>query len=233
MEAFQGILLVARTPRLWPMCFLPLLGGLLAYVALGLIGGLLLVPRLPGWFRVEQGGREWWAVQILGSLAFIVLWLFLFSFVFVLIAGMFSGLIWDRLSLAVEEIAGGHPATVSLGCGTLGCGTLAADSGARLLMNGSLGLAALVLSLFLGPIPGVLTASLVGLLDYTSPAYLRRGLTLGPQMSRVLRRLDRPTLTFALVAGLLSLVPLVGVLLMPGLVAGGTLLVRQQEESVG
>jgi uncharacterized protein involved in cysteine biosynthesis len=69
---------------------------------------------------------------------------------------------------------------------------------------------------------------LIGLLDYTAPAFLRRGLTLGPQWARLRHGFDRDTAAFALVAGLLSLVPLVGVLLLPGLVAGGTLLVLRR-----
>ena len=230
MDALQGIWLVARTPRLWPMCFLPLMTALIVSVLLGITGGVLLIPRLPGWLGLPPGGRGWWAAEILGTLAFVALWVLLFSFVFVLLAGMFSGLLFDKLSLAVEKIAGAEkaspPATVPLGCGAQ-----ASDTFSRLLLNGTLGVAALVLSLVLGPIPGLLTAALVGLLDFTSPAYLRRGHTLGPQMARLLPRPDRGTISFALTAGLLSLVPLVGVLLMPGLVAGGTLLARRREGS--
>ena len=209
------------------MCFLPLLTALIVYVLLGITGGVLLIPRLPGWLGLPPGGGGWWAAEILGTLAFVALWVLLFSFVFVLLAGMFSGLLWDKLSLAVEKIAGADkasPTTVPLGCGAQ-----ASDTFSRLLLNGSLGVAALVLSVVLGPIPGLLTAALVGLLDFTSPAYLRRGHTLGPQMARLLPRPDRRTVGFAFTAGLLSLVPFVGVLLMPGLVAGGTLLARRRE----
>lgn len=224
MDAVAGIWLVLRTPRLWPLCLGPLLTALVVYVLLGVVGGYLLIPRLPGWLGLAPGGRPWWAVEALGTVAFVVLWLFLFSYVFVLLAGLFSGLLWDRLTHAVEMQAGGPTPAASLGC----LPSLA-DSMGRLLLSGALGVGALLLSLFLGPLPGLLAAAFIGLLEYTSSAYLRRGHTLGPQMRRLLGRLDGPTLLFALLAGALSLLPLIGVLLMPGLVVGGTLLTRRRE----
>ena len=225
MDALHGIWLVARTPRLWPLCFGPLLVALTVYVLLGVAGGLVIVPRLPGWLGITPGGREWWLAGGLATVAFVVLWLFLFSFVFRLLAGLFFGVVWDRLSLAVENLSGGNAPPDA----RLGCGTLAGDSLSRLLLSGFLGVLALLGGFVLGPIPGLLAAAVVGLLDYTSPAYLRRGMTLGPQWARLLRRTDRATVGFAFLAGLLSLLPLVGVLLTPGLIAGGTLLARRRE----
>lgn len=214
---------MARTPRLWPLCFVPLLAALLVYVGVGVASGLWLVPRLPGWLGVDEAGPTRWVVQTLGSLGMAVLWLFLFQFVFVLFAGVFSGLVWDRLSLAVEQTVAG-PASAPLGAG-LGWGAQARDGLSRFVVNSLLG----VLAFGLGPIPGLAAAAVVGLLDYTAPAYGRRGLTLGPQWARLRRPLDRATLGFAFAAGFLSLVPVVGVFLIPGLVAGGTLLARRRE----
>ena len=228
MDALRGIWLVARTPQLWPLCFLPLLAALAVYVVVGVVGGVLLVKYLPIWFHFDQGGREWWLTRLLGGLAAVGLWLVLFNFVFVLLGGVFSGLVWDRLGFAVEQIAAGEASAPAQA--PLGCGAQAGDSLSRLVLNVTLGVAAFVLGFALGPVPGVFVASLVGLLDYTAPACLRRGLTLGPQWARLRRSLDRDILGFALLAGLLSLIPLVGVLLLPGLVAGGTLLVLRKED---
>lgn len=230
MDAFAGIALVLRTPRLWPLCVGPLLLALLAYALLGMGLGFLVVPPLADWLHVQRGSGSWWVME----LGFVILWLVLFSFVFVLLAGIFSGLIWDRLSRAVEMVVDGTGAQAPLGSAPpadapLGWSAAMGDSFGRLLLNGSLGLLAFLLSFFLGPIPGVLAAALAGLLDYTAPAYLRRGRTLPAQWRRLLGRPDGSVLGFALAAGLLSLVPLVGVLLMPGLVAGGTLLARRRE----
>lgn len=219
MDALRGILLVARTPRLWPLCAVPLAAAVLVYGLLGVLGAIFVAPHLRGYL---SGGWAVWA-----QAAALVVWIVLFPFLFVLLAGIFSGLIFDRLSRAVETMhagAAGLAPDVRLGCGRAG-----GDSLARLLLNGMLGAGALVLGLFLGPIPGVFAAALVGLLDFTSPAYLRRGVTLGPQARRLLGRLDGATIGFALVAGLVSLLPLVGVFFLPGLVAGGTLLTLRRE----
>lgn len=218
----MGIWLVARTPRLWPLCLGPLIAALTTYVLLGAALGFWAVPRIAGWFGLERGSGVWWAAEI----GFVLVWLVLFSFLFVLLVGIFAGLIFDRLSRAVEALTGG----VSPPDTPLGWTRAVGDSLQRLLLSGTLGIAALVLSLFLGPSPGVLAAAVIGLLDFTAPAYLRRGLTLGPQSGRLLGKPDGATFGFALISGLLSLLPLVGVLLLPGLVAGGTLLVRRKEE---
>lgn len=223
VDAFAGIALVLRTPRLWPLCVGPLLLALLAYALLGIGIGFLVVPRLADWLRVERGSGGWWVMEF----GFVILWLVLFSFVFTLLAGVFSGLIWDKLCRAVETILDGDSMTPP--DAPLGWAAAMGDAIGRLLLNGTLALLALGLSLFLGPIPGVLAAALAGLLDTTAPAYLRRGVTLSAQWRRLIGRPDRGTLGFALVAGMLSLLPLVGVLLMPGLVAGGTLLARRRE----
>lgn len=216
--------MIARTPRLWPLCFGPLAGTFALYLLLGIVGGILLVPRLQAWLSdLPNGG----AYLIAAGIGAVLLWLLLFPFLFVLLGGVLFGLIFEPLSRAVEEITTGTQTQVSPMTG----GQSLKDTMGRLAMNGALGLVAFVLGFALGPIPGVCAAAVIGLLDYTSPAFLRRGITLGPQTRRLLfARPDGPTLTFGLVAGLLSLLPVVGVLLMPGLVAGGTLLVLRREE---
>jgi uncharacterized protein involved in cysteine biosynthesis len=222
MDALRGIGLLLRKPQLWAMAVGPMLGVVAAYVLAGVAGALALVPHLKGWLGGLPGGD--WLVG-LSEVALVLLYLLVFPFLFTLLGGVFFGFVFEPLSLAIEREAAGAapPAT------PLRFGALLRDSLARLVLNGVLGLAAFVFGFALGPIPGVLAAAIVGLLDYTSPAYLRRGLTLGPQARRLFRPLDGETISFGLVAGLLSLVPLVGVLLMPGLIAGGTLLAMRRE----
>ncbi len=224
MDALRGIGLILRTPRLWPLCIGPLVGTFVLYVLLGGVGGVLLVPHLQEWLTaLPNSGAYLITIEVLA----VLLWLVLFPFLFVLLGGVLFGLVFEPLSLAVEEIVGdGKPKASS----PLTRGQLFGDAAARLALNGTLGFAAFLLGFALGPIPGILAAAVIGLLDYTSPAYLRRAVTLGPQSWQLLfRRPDAATFTFGLVAGLLSLLPIVGVLLMPGLVAGGTLLVLRRE----
>ncbi len=233
MDALKGITLTLRTPRLWGLCALPLFLAVAAYIALGIAGGFLLAPRLPVWLsRWGVGGGGWVAA---GSEIFVVvLWIVLFPFLFTLLAGVFGGLIFDRLSLAVEEIEAARTGTSgAVPRQTLPFRAALGDSVARLFCNVLLGGGALALGVVLGPVAGVCVAAVVGLLDCTAPAHARRGRTLGAQsafMRGALRRAPVRTLSFALVAGLLSLAPFVGVFFLPGLVAGGTLLTRDLEQ---
>jgi uncharacterized protein involved in cysteine biosynthesis len=208
VDALKGIALILRTPRLWPLCAAPVLLASALYVLLGWIG----------WHFYANGIEDWSkAIVFLGYLV-------LFPFVFYLLASGFLGLVFDPLSRAVETQLGETVPTVPTKPTTLFADTLK-----RLLFNGSLGLLAFGLGFFgLGPVPSVLAAALIGLLDYTSPAYLRRGFLLGPQAKHLLPKPDVHTLSFALIAGSLSLLPFIGLLLAPGLVVGGTLLARRR-----
>ena len=77
----------------------------------------------------------------------------------------------------------------------------------------------------------LLVASLLSVLDATAPAFARRGVRLGLQIGRV-RRL-RGVVSFALVSGLIVLVPVLNVLALPILVAAGTILVADAEGGAG
>ena len=224
MDALRGIGLIARTPRLWPLCLGPLIGIVALYLLLGGIGGWLFVPRLETWLAaLPNSGGFLIAVEALA----VVLWLLLFPFLFVLLGGVLFGLIFEPLSLAAEQIVSGDATKKK---SPLPPKQLFGDAVSRLALNAFLGMGAFILGFALGPIPGILSAAIIGLLDYTASAYLRRGITLGPQTRLLIfRRPNMATLTFGLIAGLLSLLPVVGVLLMPGLVVGGTLLVLRRE----
>jgi CysZ protein len=227
MDALRGIVLVLRSPRLWPYALGPLLGVITVYIVLGIGGGILLLPRLAEWLGRLPGGGFW---TIFGEAAAVILYVLLFPFVFILLGGIFFGFVFEPLSLAVERLVAEPGETVP--SVRLGFAPLFGDTVRRLFVNAGLGLTAFVVGLFLGPfapVPGVLAASVIGILDYPSPAYLRRGHTLRPQARRLFRPLDRDTALFGLIAGLLTLVPILGVLLMPGLIAGGTLLARRRE----
>lgn len=226
MDALRGIGLIARTPRLWPLCLGPLVGIVVLYILLGVGGGLLLVPRLETWLSSFPNSSLF---IIAAEVLAVLLWLVLFPFLFVLLGGVLFGLVFEPLSRATEEIILGSRAQGAKS--PLTGGQLFGDTVSRLALNAVLALGAFFLSFVLGPVPGVLAAATIGLLDYTSPAFLRRGTTLGPQSRQLFfGRPNAPTVTFGLVAGLLSLIPVVGVLLMPGLVAGGTLLVLRRED---
>jgi CysZ protein len=224
-EILAGIRLLAKTPRLWPLALGPLLGAFLLYVVLGVVGGLWLVPLLEEWLG------EW---AIVGKLPALLAWLVLFPYIFLVLASAFTGIAFEPLAREVEKSkTGTMPAAIPLTrLQSLG------DSAARLLVNLTLGGVAFIIGLVLlpfglgpfGPVLSVCAASVIGLLDYTSVGYLRRGKTLGAQWKHLRTHLGLDVLSFALVAGLLSLVPFLGVLLMPSLIAGGTLLALKKQQ---
>ena len=207
MDALNGIVFLLKHPRLWPLALVPGLIASVLYVILGWIG----------WQRYGAGLEEE------AKLAAFLFYLVLFPFAFYLLGSSFLGLVFDPLSQATERLLGD---TVPV-C-PLNFWQLVGDTCKRLLLNGAVFLLALALGAALGPIAGILGAGLVSLLDYTSPAFLRRGTTLGAQMRQLLRKPDAHTLTFAIAAGLLSLVPFLGLFLAPGLIVGGTLLARRR-----
>ena len=208
MDALKGIGYLLKTPRLWPLALVPWFIAFLLYVVLGWLG-----------WRFWATDFEDWA-QALALVAYVVV----FPFAFYLLGSSFLGLVFDPLSRETERLLDG--AAVAL-C-PLKPLQILGDTCKRLLLNGSICVLAFALGPVLGSVAGILGTGLISLLDYTSPAFLRRGTTLGSQARLLLRNPDIHTLSFALVAGLLSLMPFIGLFLAPGLIVGGTLLARRR-----
>ncbi|WP_395094851.1 EI24 domain-containing protein [Armatimonas sp.] len=207
MDALKGIGLLLKTPRLWPLALVPGLVASALYLILGWIT----------WQRYGAGLEE--GAKVIAFLLYLVL----FPFAFYLLGSSFLGVVFDPLSRETERLLDG---TV-LNC-PLKPLPLFGDTCKRLLLNGSICVLAFALGPVLGSVAGVCGAGLISLLDYTSPAFLRRGTTLGPQARLLLPKPDIYTLSFAAVAGLLSLVPFLGLFFAPGLIVGGTLLARRR-----
>ena len=207
MDALKGIGLLLKTPRLWPLALVP-----------GLIASALYL--ILGWITWQHyGARLEEGAKVVAFLFYLVL----FPFAFYLLGSSFLGVVFDPLSRETERLLDG---TV-LDC-PLKPLSLFGDTCKRLLLNGSICVLAFALGPVLGSVAGVCGAGLISLLDYTSPAFLRRGTTLGPQAGLLLKKPDIYTLSFAAVAGLLSLVPFLGLFFAPGLIVGGTLLARRR-----
>ena len=225
MDILHGTALLWRTPRLWGLALAPLFVAVLLYIALGVGGGVIMIPLLKQW--AAGAGPAW-----LATAGFVVVWILLFPFLFTLLAGAFAGVVFEPLSLAVEKIVRGErgdavPHTPITGGAAFG------DTLARLCLSVALAGTAFVTGFVFGIVPGILAASAVGLLDYTAPFYARRGKTLGAQWRDLSGAPDAPTALFAVCAGFLSLLPVIGVLMLPGMVAGGTLLALRRESGDG
>jgi len=204
--------------RYWRYVLIPWLWSVLIFVAVVIVGYFALVPWLQGVVDARLGGDSGASgfLKTLISITYIAIWFFLAGFVFITITSITSGFLWDELSQRIEEQITGQPAPKS----TLSNGRIVVDS----ISRGLFSIAMAILSIFCGwVIPfvaPVLLAGWVGVLDYTSPAFLRYNRTVGLQWPVATKM--KGWFGFQIVSGLLSLLPVVNVLLLPALVAGGT-----------
>lgn len=215
MDAFRGVGLILSRPRLWPLCLAPTLVGLTAYI--------LLV-----WWafrQIPEGLSDLWKLAwVFGVLVGTAL-------LSVVVMSAFLGVIFDPLSREVErELSGEVPPAVPFSWGQL-----FADSLQRFGYNVFLGILAFAIGFVpvAGAIFAVMVTGVIGLLDYTSVAYLRRGKAFGVQRKELFRTLDRPAILFGAVVGLSALIPGLGLLLAPGFIAGGTILARRKLVTAG
>lgn len=215
MDAFRGVGLILSRPRLWPLCLAPTLVGLAAYVLLV----WLALARVPS--DLSDFMRVVWTLAVLAGTALLS----------VIAMSAFIGVIFDPLSREVErELSGEAPPTV-----LFTWSQLFADSLQRFGYNVFLGILAFAIGFVpvVGAIFTVMATGVIGLLDYTSVAYLRRGKAFGVQRRELFRTLDRPAILFGAVVGLSALVPGLGLLLAPGFIAGGTILARRRLATAG
>lgn len=230
MDGFRGIGLVLRTPRLFLLALWPALGSLVAYIALGIYTRSLLMSLMGGNPQNANAPDPLFGfgdlIIMFSQLAVMILWLVIFPFAFTALASVFFPLVYEHLSRAAEEtVAPGE----TIPDRKLSFGEAISETLGRLLFNGVVMTLALAASLFLhlGPVPGILATVVIALLDFTAPAFQRRGIGLGGQF-RTLFPTDGATLGFAITAALLAIIPVVGVLCFPGLAVGGTLLARKR-----
>jgi CysZ protein len=210
VDALRGIGLILTRPRLWPLCLAP-------------TGVAVAVYWLAAWWLLAHppaGLEEGWQRFLFTLIVLVGL-----ALLSVVVFSAFIGVIFDPLSCEIEREVDGVapppcPQTWS---------ELMADSLRRLGFNTLLGLLAFVLGFLpvVGLIAAVVLTGIIGVLDYTSVAYLRRGKTFSLQRHELLKKPDRPTLLFGALVGLAALVPGLGLLLAPGFIAGGTLLARR------
>lgn len=214
----EGFRMVFMDRRYWRYVLIPWMWSVLIFLAVVVLGYFLLVPWLQGFIdaRLNMDGRAAGLVKLAISLTYAVMWFFLAGFVFLLITSITSSFLWDDLSQRVEEQITGQPAPKS----SLPTGRIVSDSisrGVFAILMAIFSMACAWVIPFVGPI---LVAGWVGILDYSSPAFLRYNRTVGEQWPVATKM--KGWFGFQLGAGLLSLIPLVNVLMLPALVAGGT-----------
>jgi len=216
--------MVASEPKLWPYVWKPMLWSLVIFLAVLISGGFVVVP----W--AESLAKSWGVAEFVGGavgvVLYVVFWWFAAGIVYLGIAGLLSSVLWDRLSLEVEELVGSPPSGKGPGC-------LAAflDTLYRLPFTVVIVFLSVVLGWACFGLVGVLLAGFLSLFDLTACAYFRRGVLFPGQWSRVFKA--REWTGFALCCGVVSVIPFINVLLLPSMVAGGTLLCRDAESKNG
>jgi uncharacterized protein involved in cysteine biosynthesis len=111
-----------------------------------------------------------------------------------------------------------------------GIGTVWSDAIRRLPLSLGIGILSFLLGIFGAGWLSIWPVGWLCLYDFTSPAYARRR-TFYPAQKAAAKKL-RYGMSFALTCGLISLFPLLNLVLLPGCVAGATLLVRANEDGV-
>ena len=189
----------------------------IVFLAITVLAYVWITPIAQDW--IGRVGIDRAYSSILGSVAFFVLWWFISSMLYLAIAGILSSFLWERLSVEIERMEGTLPTPeVKVGCG----GTFY-DTSIRAVISVVVALSALFLGWVCFGLVGILLAGWLGLLDYTSCAFARRGVLIDRQFKAVLA--CQGWKSFLVGAGVIALFPFLNVLLLPGLVAGGTLLV--------
>ena len=205
----RALRLFARERGLWRYALAPLAWAALAYLAVAALAFGLLVPlghRLTG---TDAG-------SLIGLVVALVVVVALAGPIYLGLVALIAGFGFDALSLAVEKAEFGSAAGRPLG---FAAGL--ADGIPRALLTLALGVVALCGSVLV--VVPFFVAAFLALMDTTAPALLRRGVGLGRQFG-VARRLPG-ALPFALIAGVVALVPVLNVLALPILVAAGTIMV--------
>ncbi len=215
----RGITLVLGDRKFWPFIWRPMLSSAGIFAAVLALGYWLIVPQIKGLFN--RIGLEEGIASAGATAAYVAVLWFVAGILFITIAGLTSSFLWDRLSYEVERTLRPAPPKQDLTWKLWVADALPRTAFATLIFCGSVG------CFWLLPV-GVVLASWLCLYDYTASAYMRRGVLFMGQLSKAPRNNGWPT--FALTCGLLTLIPFVNVVLLPGLVAGGTLMVAENEQ---
>ncbi|MFQ3586245.1 MAG: hypothetical protein SNJ76_01090 [Fimbriimonadaceae bacterium] len=218
----EGARLVFSDSRLRPFVWRPMVVAGVLYL---LVLVVLLVVAVPSAGALaERLGAARVVGQALGGALAVVGWILAAGVLYLGLAGMASAVSWDRLSAEVELRASG-----SVAGRTPGFGRVLFDAGLRLPFT----LTVVVLTVLLGwacfGVVGIFLAGVLGLGDYTSCAFARRGIFFPGQLGSAFRLKGAPS--FLLGAGVLTLIPFVNVVMLPALVAGGTLLVLESDRA--
>jgi CysZ protein len=233
----RGLHWVAARPGLWSLGVVP---AIITAAALGVALLVLLfsLGELTAWLTPFAGTWSATARDLVRALLAVALvagavWLAAVSFTALALA--IGQPFYERISERVERELGPVPGAPA-GAPGWALGRAARDAVATLGLSAGCGLLLFALGFVpligqtLVPVTGACVAGFWLACELTSPAFERRGRRLGTRIG-LLRRRWPLAVGFGTLTFLLFLVPLMAVVAMPGAVAGGTLLVREQLDS--
>jgi len=210
----RGFVYLTRKPKLWVYAWGPLIVTGILYLLLLVVAQVSLIPL------VDKLTPSSVSMPIIGGVAVFLLWLVAANFFIIAITSLFSGLLWGRLSAYAEQDLFGDAPNARLGCLPQ-----MKDTFLRLIQAGVFVVAVIAFA-WLGPIAGAVASGVLVVIEFSAPAYARRG-HLYPAQLRVWQL--PAAYGFGIGAGLLSLLPFVFVLTMPALVVGATIMCREGE----
>lgn len=219
---FDGFRLTIGTKSLRGYVWRPLVTALLAATAAVLLTAVLAATVLSPWLAARfNWDPTWgrWALAALGMVASV----FLFSPAFFTVAVLASALKWEGLSREVEEMRFPAPTPDH----RLSFRQALFDSWRRMPFGIVAGLISMVLSFFGLFWLGALLVAFFATFDVTGPAFARRRVLFPGQVGPTLK--CPGYFTFWLGCWALTLVPIVNILALPAMVAGGTLMVAEAE----
>ncbi|MEO7453685.1 MAG: EI24 domain-containing protein [Fimbriimonadales bacterium] len=214
----RGFTYISRNPKLWAYAWGPVIATVLLYVGLLVFLQVSIKPIID---RLAPDSGLWSSLPVVGGVVLFLIWLVAANFIVIAISSLFSGLLWGKLSHTVEKDIFGDAPDVRVGC------LPQVKDFLWRLLQAAIAVIALIMLGWLGMIASAVVSGLMGLVEFSAPAYARRGAMYLAQL-RVLRL--RAALGFVVCTGLVSLLPLVFVLAMPAMVVGGTILCREGEK---
>lgn len=226
-----GIGMFIRDKSLWRYAWRPMLLSAFVYLAIAALGFAVFVPFVRGAIESAGAQGEGWARFIRDTaglvaaiLYVIVLWVFS-GMIYIMICSLFSAFMWDRLCEEVEEKLGIFEKPQPIGCGIL-----LADSLVRFIVAMFIAAFGFATGWMCMGITAIVSTGWMCLLDFTAPAYLRRGKPFWDQHREVYKLKGWPF--FILCTGMLTLLPFINLILLPAMVAGGTMLRAQRRPSL-
>lgn len=211
-----GMRYVFGEKKLRPYVWGPMLLAAIAFVVITILAYFWLTPLTQDLMaRIGLDRAYSW---ILGEVAFWIIWWLLSATLYLGLAGILSSFLWEKLSREIERLEGTLPNPDA----KVGCGGTVYDTAIRAFVSLGVAIATLLLGWLCFGAVGIVFTGWLGALDYTSCAFARRGLLIDRQFSAI--RQCRGWKDFALGAGVIALFPFLNILLLPVLVAGGTLM---------